>query len=284
MLSGNRLDRTHPTRRPPESTACPLALDVVISCGARRSVARVRTACGYRRAHRGGACAASVRSFADFTDRARPSLPELESLILAGALDALGRTRPSLLLEARAGARAWAGVPDATPALVRVDGEAFLPDPEAPVSVPDLPEFGAHERVRGESTSSGLWFSGHPLDALPAEIERSATRAADVERRVGRSVSVVGMPCAYRRVQTKTGAHMLFLTLADRTGLVECVLFPDVYAREAAALRAGAVRVRGRVSETLGAISVDVERVEVLAGVSSLGSEHSTMIELDADE
>ncbi len=41
------------------------------------------------------------RSLADFAARARPTLPELESLILAGALDATGRTCPSLLLEAR---------------------------------------------------------------------------------------------------------------------------------------------------------------------------------------
>jgi error-prone DNA polymerase len=40
-------------------------------------------------------------SLADFTDRARATLPEVESLILAGALDRMGRTRASLLLEAR---------------------------------------------------------------------------------------------------------------------------------------------------------------------------------------
>ena len=58
---------------------------------------------------------------------------------------------------------------------------------------------------------------------------------------------------------------MLFLTLADRTGLVECVLFPDAYRRFANATRAQVVKVEGRADETLGAVVVTAERVTALA-------------------
>ena len=57
---------------------------------------------------------------------------------------------------------------------------------------------------------------------------------------------------------------MLFLTLADRTGLAECALFPDAYRALAGQIRGQIVRVEGRVDETLGAVTVTVESARVL--------------------
>jgi DNA polymerase III alpha subunit len=211
----------------------------------------------------------AFESLPDLVERARPALPELESLILAGALDPFGRTRPSLLLEARAGAQAWgrAGVKPAL-ALAGADGRALAPPPVAPVRVPELPEYAPAERVRHECATTGLWFSGHPLDALPPGAESAATPAAELERRSGRTASLVGLPCAWRRVETRGGSPMLFLTLADRSGVAECVLFPDAYARHAAALRGAVLRVTGRVSDALGAITLEAARVEVIAAAT----------------
>ena len=205
-------------------------------------------------------------SFADLVERTRPSLPELESLAFAGALDGFGRTRPSLLLEARAGAHAWgrAGLAPA-PRLAGLDGRTLAPAPVAPVRVPGLPEYDTPERVRHECATTGLWFSGHPLDALPAGVEAAATPAARLEQRSGKTASLIGLPCAWRRVETRTGSPMLFLTLADRSGIAECVLFPDAYARHAAALRGAVLRVSGRVSDAMSAITLEAARVEIVA-------------------
>jgi error-prone DNA polymerase len=192
-------------------------------------------------------------SLADFVDRARPALPEAEALILAGALDWTGRTRPSLLLEAR--------VTDARQRGTRLPARAadasLLPRAVAPMAVPELPEFDLAERVSGECRASGLWFSAHPLEALvdPAAL-RGVTPAAALAGRVGRRVALAGLPCATRRVETRQGNAMLFLTLADRSGLAECVLFPDAYRALARAVRGQIVRVEGRVEETLGALTV----------------------------
>jgi DNA polymerase III alpha subunit len=203
-------------------------------------------------------------SLADFVDRARPTLPELESLTFAGALDGFGRTRPSLLLEARAGVHAWPRAHDGSLALVAANGAHLAPAPVAPVPVPELAEFTALERVRHECAATGLWFSGHPMDALPPEVERCATPAARLGEHGPKATHVVGMPCAYRRVETRTGEPMLFLTIADRTGLAECALFPEVYARLASRIAAGPMRVSGRVSDTLGAVTLEVDDIEPL--------------------
>ena len=109
---------------------------------------------------------------------------------------------------------------------------------------------------------------------VPAETLRGTTPAAALPDHLGRRVAVAGLPCAWRRVETKRGGAMLFLTLADPSGLAECVLFPATY-RALAGTRgrtpdqawyAGEiVRVEGRVEETLDAITLAVERAKTLA-------------------
>jgi DNA polymerase III alpha subunit len=224
-----------------------------------------------------GCATRPFRTLADFVDRVHLTLPELESLVLAGALDFAGRTRPSLLLEARLGASP-ARQPHAiarAAALVAPDGVDLAPEPVSPVTAPDLPEFDPAERVRGECRATGLWFSAHPLDVFVGPHARGTHRsgtegsgtvpAAEIPTHAGRRVAVAGMPCAYRRIETKSGGTMLFLTLADRSGLVECVLFPDVFHRYAREVRARIVRVEGRVDETLDAVTLVVERAVALA-------------------
>ncbi len=231
-----------------------------------------------------GRAARPFRTLADFVDRVRPTLPELESLVSAGALDFTRRTRPSLLLEARLGAsparqrgtHATRGSAVArAPALVTPDGTDLAPEPVSPVAAPELPEFDPAERVRGECRATGLWFSAHPLDVFVGRhapgTHRAGTHgpgtvsAAQVPAHAGRRIALEGMPCAWRRVETKSGGTLLFLTLADHSGLIECVLFPGVFQRCAQAVRARIVRVEGRVDDALGAVTLVVERAVALA-------------------
>jgi DNA polymerase III alpha subunit len=58
---------------------------------------------------------------------------------------------------------------------------------------------------------------------------------------------------------------MLFLTLADESGLAECVLFPDAYRALARAVHGEIVRVEGRVDEALGASTVAVSGAVTLS-------------------
>lgn len=212
-------------------------------------------------------------SFADFVDRVRPTPPELEALVLAGACDWTRRARAALLLEARIGvalaARAGQSMRSARtaapPALSLADGGSLAGAAAAPKpggeALPELAEFALAHRVRGEFAATGLWFAAHPLRALaPEGVRRGAVDAGSLEQHVGRRVSVVGIPCASRRVESKTGGHVLFTTLADESGLAECVLFPRDYPRWGPAMRAEIVRAEGRVDDSLGALTLVVER------------------------
>ena len=99
---------------------------------------------------------------------------------------------------------------------------------------------------------------------IPREALTPCVDANALDRHVGRRVSVCGIPCAARRVEAKSGGIVLFTTLADRTGLVECVLFPDTYRRSGTHMRGEVVRAEGRVDDALGALTLVVERAEPL--------------------
>jgi error-prone DNA polymerase len=65
-----------------------------------------------------------------------------------------------------------------------------------------------------------------------------------------------------RRHDDKPGDPMTFVTLEDATGLFEAVFFPGAHARFAGRLTtAGPYRLDGRVTESWGAASLEVENV-----------------------
>jgi DNA-directed DNA polymerase III PolC len=209
-------------------------------------------------------------SLADFIDRARPSIDEIESLILAGALDWTRRSRPSLLLEARTGA---GSKPRSAPApvLMAPSGGAVMPDAIAPIATPEIEEFDSADRVRGELNATGLWFSAHPLDVLiDGEARRgsvpirSLTDAAADGKGTAERVTLVGLRCAGRRLETKRGEIMLFSTLADHSGLAECMLMPDVYRALADVMQGSILRVEGRLDRRLDTVTVIIERAIAL--------------------
>jgi DNA polymerase-3 subunit alpha len=72
-----------------------------------------------------------------------------------------------------------------------------------------------------------------------------------------------GLAISAKRIPTKAGTWMKFLSLEDRTGTFEAVLFPDAYARFAeATLGSGPLLVEGRISLDHGVPSLTVTGVE----------------------
>jgi len=252
------------------------------------------------------------RSLEDFLIRVRPSRPEAEALVLAGALDVTGRTRPQMLCvlaaaferyrrragedaawgwgasgDGRAGAaravevgaahgepRVGGGEPGvASPVETgRRAGDGAGDEAEAgdlftetsPWPVPPLPEYPDPERLGLEWSALDVCVRGHPMDLIRGEPAlRGAVSCRDAERSVGRRVRVAGVLAARRVVPTAAGRRMQFVTLEDETGLVECTLFPEVYARHRGLVReVGPYVVEGRIETQYGAPTLTVERLE----------------------
>ncbi|MEV6674998.1 DNA polymerase III subunit alpha [Streptomyces sp. NPDC051162] len=155
-------------------------------------------------------------SLQDLWQRAHPARPVAERLARVGALDAFGPNRRDLLLHIAELHRRRRG-PAAQPTLV--DSARA-----APVGLPDL---DAEERLGAELSVLGMDASRHlmsdhraflaELGALPAKRLRDA--------RHGETVLVAGAKAATQTPPVRSGRRVIFTTLDDGTGLVDCAFF-----------------------------------------------------------
>ncbi|MFQ5412354.1 MAG: hypothetical protein ACE5EC_08640 [Phycisphaerae bacterium] len=168
------------------------------------------------------------QSLEEFMERCRPGDSEAQRLLDSGALDTFGLSRPELFWLLRSvvrqsskpNERLWANLSDAHPT------------PPIKLSQPSRRQIARREMdlLGFPVTMAPLAFLG--MDENPFEIDW--TVYIPVERlmeHVGQRVNVCGLMVADRINRTTAGALMKFVTLADRTGFVECFLFPDVYQR-----------------------------------------------------
>lgn len=85
------------------------------------------------------------------------------------------------------------------------------------------------ERLEAETELYGFTVSGHPLDLYPDVAWRThcpVTRLGDF---CGQRVVMCGLVTESRLHHQVTGEVMKFLSIADRTGIVETELFASTY-------------------------------------------------------
>jgi DNA polymerase III alpha subunit len=222
-------------------------------------------------------------NLSDLLARAGLGRAELELLVRGGACDGFELTRPELLwrLACRFAPKEGAS---ALPASKGKTDELFPGSGGLDHLVPRLPEYGLAERCRMEQELFGFPITRHPLE-LVVEKDNGGTQrqdpraphrdrsapplitAADMLRHAGRRVRMRGLAISYKRIPTKAGGWMKFLSLEDLTGTFEAVLFPAAYARCAeATLGAGPLLVEGRVDVDQGVPSLAAERIEPVRG------------------
>ncbi|MFD8337248.1 DNA polymerase III subunit alpha [Streptomyces solisilvae] len=165
-------------------------------------------------------------SLQDLWLRAHPGRPVAERLAQVGALDAFGVSRRDLLLHIAELHRQQRGAARRT-----AEGQLPLAEtgPAAPAGLPDL---DAGERLGAELGILGMDVSRHlmgdhrefleELGAIPAKRLRDA--------RHGEVVLVAGAKAATQTPPIRSGRRVIFTTLDDGTGLVDCAFFDDSHA------------------------------------------------------
>lgn len=209
----------------------------------------------------------------------RAARPEAEALILGGAFDDMGHSRPELLCILASGY-------DTFHRRARERGPAARDDlfvADAPVAAswgtPSLAEFSEAERTWQEWHVLGLCVDRHPMAFFreSAAFPRGVLTTAAAERCSGRRVRVAGLAAARRITATKKGDAMQFVTLEDEAGLLECTLFPGIYAAHRGLIRdLGPYLVVGRIEEQYGAPTLTVERMERVPVPADLGTVQAT--------
>jgi error-prone DNA polymerase len=189
--------------------------------------------------------------FDDFLRR-MPHLPggDVKQLIKAGCFDSLGerRQRPTLIWQLLNHQREPAGR----------DAGGLFDSP--PAKAPSLPPYDRTTLRQQEVETLGLPVTEHPLAMFTPTIRSSgAAPAKELDRWVGRHVTLVGWWVTGKPIRTGKGEPMEFATFEDRTALFDATFFPAAYARFCKKL--GMPRpylIKGVVEQEFGVATVNV--------------------------
>jgi len=195
-------------------------------------------------------------TLSDFLTRVRLSDEEVRSLILCGAFDSLGRSRPGLMMELNLCSKmARIGTPAGTPpALLRTS--PVIPDP--PGDYTSARKYFDQRRILGITVGEHLMTLYRPL--IDGRVD---TTSRDVESCKGKRVRIAGLLEARRTTNTRRGEGMMFLTLDDEYGLFEVTLFPGLSRRLARGFtRYGPYVVTGKIEDQYDSLSITAETVE----------------------
>ncbi len=154
----------------------------------------------------------------------------LESLIKCGAFDSLGAKRSQLLaIMDAAMSEAQREKRDAMNGQLGLFGEDI--GETYALKLPDIPEASMPERLNWEKENTGFYITGHPLDEFRASLKNLPTiefiQHGEVKDK--QVVRIGGMVTEAKRITTRKGDTMCFLTIEDYTERLEVTVFPRVF-------------------------------------------------------
>jgi len=103
--------------------------------------------------------------------------------------------------------------------------------PDADIPVPQIPEWPESQRLMAEKDVLGFYLTGHPLTRFMKKIRTYTTHTSQnlLNARDGDKVNLGGILSITKEITTKKGERMAFANLEDLYGVVEVVLFPELY-------------------------------------------------------
>ncbi len=214
------------------------------------------------------------KDFGDFATRCCKYVNKriVESLIYAGAFDCFGYTRSQVaavyeevLSRVNGMEKQKAG------AQISLFGD-IIEEQAIEIKYPNLPEYEVMEKLSKEKSVLGVYVSGHPFEKfLPyfkdktfncsmlntyAEDEDGAKTYEEISD--GQQITMGGMIGAFKKLKTRSGSFMAFVTVEDLFGSIECVCFPKIYDRIRNFLETD------RVVSLSGKISIEEDKAPVI--------------------
>lgn len=184
-------------------------------------------------------------SLADFLIRAQLGYEETASLIKCGAMHRFKITRPTLL-------RLLDIYIHHRKILNENYNDLFINDTFAlERDVTTDVNYSAEEICRNEYETFGYMVTRHPLNFFSEWLNDSRiVKAKDMNKNRGKNTRMIGWYMTSKRIRTKKGDIMKFLSLEDLTGTFEAVIFPKVYYRVAElTMSMGPYLVEGRIDK-----------------------------------
>ncbi len=231
-------------------------LSAIKGCGggAAAAIAKERSAHG------------PYRSLFDFCERLDPGAVNrtaIESLIKAGAFDALGAKRAPLFAALDRALQAGASAAsDRRSGQMGLFGSQEDEEPSAAgaADLPDLPEWSERERLAKEKEVLGFYLSSNPLaehqQTFAAYCSHSTVQAAELSHRS--EAMLGGMISALKLSNTKnpkpgSPSRFAMFDLEDTEGIMRCIVWPEQFAHYEQLIQPDAiVVVRGSVDKRPG--------------------------------
>lgn len=154
------------------------------------------------------------KNYYDFVQRVQPREGEVNNLIKGGALRSINPNEPFTLLQNRIFFRNKRNR-NLTEALLH--GVNLLP-------------YNRYQRIMHEMEILDFTVTDHPLGLFDDKIDwGTVTSSSQLEESKSKQIVFAGWLVTSRRVKTQKQEYMKFLTLEDRHGLCEAVMFPKAY-------------------------------------------------------
>ncbi len=227
-------------------------------------------------------CILKVREkgpFADLNDFARRvdlrsvGKRSLECLIRVGAMDSFGLRKA--LLEGLDQIISVSGSHHRAAQTGQLTFFGTVEGVEEEIVLPHTNGVDPREQLEWEKELLGLYVSDHPLTPYLSVLRHKITHysAQLGEAAHQQKVCVAGIVNHFRRIQTKKGDTMAFVTIEDIQGTVELVMFPKTWKKFGDLIEPDVViSVNGKVDAGNGDAKVLVDGVEILS-VDSLPEE-----------
>ncbi len=212
---------------------------------------------------------ASLADFCLRVDARKANKRVLEALIHSGAMDEFAAAEEDI---DSVRARLLAELADAMQGAEQVaqNAAAGMADmfggltEEASVKPRSVTPLEQRDRLEFEKESLGLYLTGHPIEEYLDELQQFCSARLARLKAEKKKQYIAGLVVAQRNMKSRRGGTIAFLTVDDRSGRLEAVLYPDKF--EAAQQKLGKDRVlvlEGEVQEDdyTGSLKMEVESV-----------------------
>jgi DNA polymerase-3 subunit alpha len=211
----------------------------------------------------------SLYDFCHRVDLRKVNRRVIESLIKCGALDFSKAYRSQMLtvlgdiLEQSQSTQRKKGEPQLS---MLIDHSKELEE-----NYPDVDEFPENQLIAFEKETIGFYISRHPLSRYEDEIKKYTDLDTSTLPKLqnGAEVKICGLVSGLKEIVTKKGDRMAFLTLEDKKGFVEIILFPEVFKAASPCLRGGdPLLVRGTLDLSEEHVKIKATEVHSLPELS----------------
>lgn len=199
-------------------------------------------------------------SLADFIVRAKIGIKEIQLLIKCGAMDCFNETRHTLLRLADVYFNKFKMLEEGY-------NDFFINESFAlENAVKTKNDFSIEEKCIAEYEAFDYMVTKHPLEFFTEWDEKlSLIPSTQMKNYKGKKIKMIGWYMSSKRIRTKKGDIMKFLSLEDLSGTYEAVIFPKVYSVVAEkTLSMGPYLIEGRIdAENFN--NIIVENLEILS-------------------